>query len=220
MNTYFDTSSSRTAGSMPVWKPSPAEKSDDAQVKPTESYGFKDIIDVINPLQHIPIINTAYQKITGDTIKPAAQILGGGLFGGPLGAGGAAINVAVETQTGKNISGHAFAAFTKKNAQKDVQPEILQTPPQSRESDHPEDNINRALAQLAEMDAMSAIAFTDLSHHEYERYETKPVAQGRTAGHDTNVFPDLTAPHHNDKNTYRQPITEQSLSPMPEDFAF
>jgi len=51
-----------------------------------DGFTFGDIIDIVNPLQHIPIVNAIYRKISGDTIAPAMQIAGGALFGGPLGA--------------------------------------------------------------------------------------------------------------------------------------
>jgi hypothetical protein len=51
-----------------------------------DGFTFGDIIDIINPLQHIPIVNSIYRKISGDTIAPAMEIAGGALFGGPIGA--------------------------------------------------------------------------------------------------------------------------------------
>jgi hypothetical protein len=51
-----------------------------------DGFTFGDIIDIVNPLQHIPIINSIYRKISGDTIAPAMEIAGGALFGGPIGA--------------------------------------------------------------------------------------------------------------------------------------
>jgi len=56
---------------------------------------FADVIDIVNPLQHIPIVSTFYRKLTGDTIDPAIRIAGGALFGGPLGALASTIAVAV-----------------------------------------------------------------------------------------------------------------------------
>ncbi len=47
---------------------------------------FGDIIDMLNPLQHIPIIGSLYRKFTGDMIDPAMKVAGGALFGGPIGA--------------------------------------------------------------------------------------------------------------------------------------
>lgn len=51
-----------------------------------DGFTFGDIIDIINPLQHIPIVNSIYRKVTGDVIAPAMEIAGGALFGGPIGA--------------------------------------------------------------------------------------------------------------------------------------
>ena len=51
-----------------------------------DGFTFGDIIDIVNPLQHIPIISSIYRKISGDTIAPAMQIAGDALFGGPIGA--------------------------------------------------------------------------------------------------------------------------------------
>jgi hypothetical protein len=50
-----------------------------------ESATFADFLDIINPLQHIPIVNGFYRQLTGDTIKPAMQVLGSTLYGGPVG---------------------------------------------------------------------------------------------------------------------------------------
>ena len=47
---------------------------------------FGDIVDMINPLQHIPILGSLYRKFTGDMIDPAMKVAGGALFGGPIGA--------------------------------------------------------------------------------------------------------------------------------------
>lgn len=51
-----------------------------------DGFTFGDILDIINPLQHIPLVNTFYRKLTGDTIAPSMQIAGDALFGGPIGA--------------------------------------------------------------------------------------------------------------------------------------
>ncbi len=54
---------------------------------PTADFSFGDFVDIINPLQHIPIISNIYRSLTGDTVaQPAAQIIGDGLYGGPIGA--------------------------------------------------------------------------------------------------------------------------------------
>lgn len=68
-----------------------------------EDFGFLDFLDIVNPLQHIPLVSTIYQHLAGDTIKPAANVLGGALFGGPIGAAGSiAMTVASEVISGKS----------------------------------------------------------------------------------------------------------------------
>ena len=51
-----------------------------------DGLSFRDVLDLVNPLQHIPLVGNLYRKFTGDTIDPAIRVAGGALFGGPLGA--------------------------------------------------------------------------------------------------------------------------------------
>ncbi|MCW0180573.1 MAG: hypothetical protein OJI70_02290 [Zavarzinia sp.] len=64
---------------------------------------FGEVLDVINPLQHIPLVSTLYRSLTGDTISPAARIVGGALYGGPLGAGVAMAGAIVEQSAGAPV---------------------------------------------------------------------------------------------------------------------
>lgn len=80
---------------------------------PQEPFGFGDLLDIINPLQHIPVLNKLYRDMTGDTIRAPARVMGGALFGGPLGAAGSLINVVVEEETGKDVAGNAVAFITQ-----------------------------------------------------------------------------------------------------------
>ena len=50
-----------------------------------DGFTFSDFIDIINPLQHLPIISGIHRRLTGDTIDEAPKMLGDVLFGGPLG---------------------------------------------------------------------------------------------------------------------------------------
>ena len=74
-----------------------------------DEYGFDDVLDVINPLQHLPVIGTIYRKLTGDTIKPISDIIGGGIFGGPVGAVASTVNAIVKNRTGRDVAENAFA---------------------------------------------------------------------------------------------------------------
>ncbi len=70
---------------------------------------FGDLIDVINPLQHVPVVSTIYRSITGDSIAPGPRLAGGGLFGGFIGLAGAVVNLAIEQTTGKDVGDHVLA---------------------------------------------------------------------------------------------------------------
>ena len=117
----------RMAGYVPVFgqkKPDPAPvsaASSDQTVKtapaadsaPPPSHGFlsllKGLFDVINPLQHIPIVGAIYRHITGDEISPMAKIAGDTLYGGPIGGVLSMADVAVQQSTGKDMGEHVFA---------------------------------------------------------------------------------------------------------------
>lgn len=64
--------------------------------------GFATFLDVINPLQHIPVVSTLYRELTGDTISPAARIAGAALYGGPIGAGIAIVGAVAEQVSGES----------------------------------------------------------------------------------------------------------------------
>jgi hypothetical protein len=73
-------------------------------VKPAQqSLGFDDLIDAINPLQHIPVVSSIYRAITGDDISPTAEIAGGALFGGIIGAVTSLADVVFTQATGKHF---------------------------------------------------------------------------------------------------------------------
>ncbi|MBK1663242.1 hypothetical protein CKO10_01790 [Rhodospirillum rubrum] len=74
-----------------------------------DGFTFWDALDVINPLQHIPIVGPIYRELTGDELKSGPRLAGGTLFGGVLGLVDAAVNVAVQKMTGKDIGGHVIA---------------------------------------------------------------------------------------------------------------
>lgn len=72
---------------------------------------FLDVLDVINPLQHIPVVNTMYREITGDEISGAARMAGGTLYGGVFGLLASAVNWVVDELTGDDLGGHVMTAL-------------------------------------------------------------------------------------------------------------
>ena len=76
-----------------------------------DGFTFRDFIDIINPLQHIPIVSTIYRSLTDDTLDHAPRVAGGAVFGGPIGAIAGLLNVIVEEITGKDVGEHVMAMF-------------------------------------------------------------------------------------------------------------
>jgi hypothetical protein len=74
---------------------------------------IKDLIDIINPLQHIPVVSSLYRHITGDEMGPMAHFAGDALYGGPVGGALALADIAYEKTTGKDVGETVIAALTK-----------------------------------------------------------------------------------------------------------
>lgn len=77
-----------------------------------DGFGISDLIDIVNPLQHIPGVSTVYRAMTGDEISPGARLAGGTLYGGPLGFASALADNVSEDLTGRDVAGSMVAAFT------------------------------------------------------------------------------------------------------------
>lgn len=77
-----------------------------------DGFSFADLIDVVNPLQHIPLVSTFYRESTGDEIGAVPRVVGSTLFFGPIGFAGALANVFVEGSTGKDIGEHMASWVT------------------------------------------------------------------------------------------------------------
>jgi hypothetical protein len=73
---------------------------------------FNHVLDVVNPLQHLPVVGTLYRAITGDKIGTVEKIAGDTLYGGLWGAVGSVADVAFEAATGKDFGGTMLAMVT------------------------------------------------------------------------------------------------------------
>ena len=77
-----------------------------------DGFTFLDFLDVINPLQNIPIVNTLYRQLSNDEMSKGARLMGGTLYGGPIGFVGALADISTEEATGRSISEHITGLFT------------------------------------------------------------------------------------------------------------
>lgn len=72
---------------------------------------FHHLLDVVNPLQHLPVIGTIYRAITGEHIGPVEQIAGDTLYGGLWGGVSAVAEVAYQGITGKSVEDTVLGWF-------------------------------------------------------------------------------------------------------------
>ncbi len=92
----------------------------------TVDMDFWDFVDIVNPLQHIPVVNTIYRELTGDTIKGVSRVIGGGLYGGVIGLVAGIGSAIIAETTGKDPGEHVLAMLTGSD---DETPAPTETPP-------------------------------------------------------------------------------------------
>jgi hypothetical protein len=106
---------------------STAAKTADTAAKDDEGF-FDHLLDVVNPLQHIPIIGTIYRAITGDKIGSVEKIMGGTLYGGMWGAISSIADVAFKGITGKSFEDTALSLFKSDSKSKIASTKVTATP--------------------------------------------------------------------------------------------
>jgi len=74
------------------------------------SFSFKDLLDIVNPLQHLPIIGSIYRYLTGDEPAGGTRIIGDGLYGGPIGFGVSVVTTALFTDSNGRDLGERLLA--------------------------------------------------------------------------------------------------------------
>lgn len=116
----------RTANGAPSGPPDGSHVAQKTDFFGADGLGFEDVLDIVNPLQHLPLVATAYRAVTGDEISAGARVLGGGLYGGPAGMFSGAIDAAIaEANGGKDLGGIAVASLTgEESAPTPPKPEI------------------------------------------------------------------------------------------------
>lgn len=169
-----------------------------------EPFGFGDLIDMVNPLQHIPLVSNLYRNVTGDDIRPIARIVGGGIFGGPVGAAAGLVNTVAEYETGRDLAGNVTALVL--NGEKPAYRS-------ARLADGPAQQLGEAAASIENGGSAlpgPMIGFVDLGYGERAVYERVPASGGRTAGSSIVKRTQISAP-----DPARTPITQLKLDPLP-----
>jgi hypothetical protein len=79
-------------------------------------FSFADLLDIVNPLQHIPVVSTLYRSITGDRMGTPEKIAGDTLYGGVIGLFASLADTAFKEITGKDVGDTVLAFLTGDDA--------------------------------------------------------------------------------------------------------
>jgi hypothetical protein len=82
---------------------------------------FGDLVDAINPLNHIPFVSGLFGEDGAPKVSPASKIIGGALLGGPVGLFAAVADAVFEEATGKGAAESMVAALTGDSAAAEIQ---------------------------------------------------------------------------------------------------
>ncbi|HEV8392377.1 MAG TPA: hypothetical protein VGQ35_21155 [Dongiaceae bacterium] len=91
------------------WRVVESEQSRKLFLGPDGEFGWDDFVDLINPLQHIPLVNMAYRAITGDEIYGAARMADFAF--GPVAGVSTALDLGFRDLTGESMASNAVAAL-------------------------------------------------------------------------------------------------------------
>jgi hypothetical protein len=75
-------------------------------------FTFHDLLSIVNPLQHLPVIGTLYRKLTGDKIGIPEKIMGDTLYGGVSGFVSSVADAVFEKVTGKSFGDTVLSLVT------------------------------------------------------------------------------------------------------------
>ncbi|MBW8191595.1 hypothetical protein K0504_11150 [Neiella marina] len=73
------------------------------------SIGWDDAVDMVNPMQHVPLVSDAYSALSGDDQGYVTSLVGSAVLGAsPVTMAATAADIGIEVLSGKNIAGHAW----------------------------------------------------------------------------------------------------------------
>tara|TARA_B100000282_G_C31738063_1_gene494679 strand:- start:4326 stop:5108 length:783 start_codon:yes stop_codon:yes gene_type:complete len=167
-----------------------------------QEFGFSDLIDIVNPLQHIPVVGHLYREVTGDEINPVSNIIGGGIYGGASSAGTSLINAIIEGETGKDMAGNALSLLPFENKLSDK--DLLSEEPQTRLNavDEALQN-NQSLEDEAFNNAL--LSFSNPSYNANKAYQIERISESETKSY---IRPEISM----DNIPERSAISEVNLS--------
>jgi hypothetical protein len=100
--------SAQGAGASQIQAPPPSGSKDDPD------FSFDDLVDIVNPLQHLPVVGTLYRAITHDTIRTPEKIAGDTLYGGLWGFVSSVADTGVAGDHRKEFRRHVACAVHRR----------------------------------------------------------------------------------------------------------
>ncbi|MDX5367164.1 MAG: hypothetical protein LPK88_12025 [Alphaproteobacteria bacterium] len=98
-----------------------------------QDLSFADLVDTLNPLQHIPVVSEIYRHVTGDAITPQARVAGGTLYGGPVGGIASVLSLAISGNAGQGAGDALLASFMGGDAAQQTQIASAEEPARTAE---------------------------------------------------------------------------------------
>jgi hypothetical protein len=99
----------RLAAQGKVWRMKETPGARELFMGPDGEFGWDDFVDIINPLQHIPVVAQIYRAVTGDQAYALSNMLGALPFG-PASVASAVADIVIRAQTGRDAGTDMAAA--------------------------------------------------------------------------------------------------------------
>ena len=135
-----------------------------------DGFTFADVLDMVNPLQHLPVVSKYYREQTGDDCCEGAKLVGGAVFGALLGGISgvftAMANSAVRHETEQDVSEHLI----------DLVDDFLDP------ADGSLNLVNKTINQTEEMNPFFAQIFNEGHDESYPVQNTTQIRQGKDWG--------------------------------------
>jgi hypothetical protein len=119
---------------------------------------FGDVLDAVNPLNHIPIVSDLFASTTGSAPSAASKLVGGALMGGPIGFVASLANVIFEQATGASPIQAVVAAFSGESTASETQVASAKQAQEAQEEANASTTTNGAVELASLNPASSAIS--------------------------------------------------------------
>lgn len=186
---------------------------------------FNDLIDTLNPLQHIPVVSDIYRGLTGDRISAHARVVGGTLYGGPFGLVASVASLAIAGGSGdQGVGDRLYAAIFEPPASTG-EPAATAAAPKGGETlvlahldAQAKQPVSSAVATPALSVAKGGAPMPQLSSEAFaallDSFDTPAVAKANPSGIAPRMSLDIEGPADEDEQPAAVPAPADLLSAM------